>query len=197
MSNLVQLTSFLLIVSTFRSGNTIQLFMWMWSSGWPNCCERQLWLTQVGHEIHTVCFLAASGIQCYRCLPKAGPVTVNQTSFSEPCAQFDGSSKFVIDCPLSTFCMKRNFTLEFPDGSEFPTFSKCHSSFWINFSLSRECHCDWKGLRTAEFLLQGAETWPVADSQRCQWNYLPRWLRLGTPRHQATHPVLLLLKQAL
>lgn len=66
------------------------------------------------------CHSSVSGIQCYRCLPKAVPPSSssNQTTFLEPCSQFDGSNKFVIDCPLSTFCMKRNFTLEFPDGSE-------------------------------------------------------------------------------
>jgi hypothetical protein len=62
-------------------------------------------------------FPLALGIQCYRCLPKAVPNTGNQTNSLEPCSKFDGSSPFVIDCPLSTFCMKRNFTLEFPDGS--------------------------------------------------------------------------------
>ncbi|XP_046445231.1 uncharacterized protein LOC124194883 [Daphnia pulex] len=61
-------------------------------------------------------FHSALGIQCYRCLPKAVPNTGNQTNSLEPCSKFDGSSPFVIDCPLSTFCMKRNFTLEFPDG---------------------------------------------------------------------------------
>ncbi|XP_032792990.2 uncharacterized protein LOC116929753 [Daphnia magna] len=66
--------------------------------------------------LFTSTFFPVFGIQCYRCLPKAVPNTNNQTTSLEPCSQFDGSSKFVIDCPLSTFCMKRNFTLEFPDG---------------------------------------------------------------------------------
>lgn len=61
-----------------------------------------------------ITFHSASGIQCYRCLPKTTPVAGNQSV--ESCTQFDGSSKFKMDCPLSTFCMKRNFTLEFPDG---------------------------------------------------------------------------------
>jgi len=61
-----------------------------------------------------ITFHSASGIQCYRCLPKTTPVAGNQSV--EACTQFDGSSKFKMDCPLSTFCMKRNFTLEFPDG---------------------------------------------------------------------------------
>jgi len=59
-------------------------------------------------------FQTVLGIDCYRCLPKNKPVTVNQTFKS--CSLFDYSSEFKIDCPLSTFCMKRNYTLDFPDG---------------------------------------------------------------------------------
>jgi len=59
-------------------------------------------------------FQFVSGIKCYKCLPKTTPKTVNQTI--ESCSLFDASYEFQIDCPLSTFCMKRNFTLDFPDG---------------------------------------------------------------------------------
>jgi len=59
-------------------------------------------------------FQCVSGISCYRCLPKTTPKTINQTIQS--CSLFDSSYEFQIDCPLSTFCMKRNYTLDFPDG---------------------------------------------------------------------------------
>lgn len=64
-----------------------------------------------------ISFHTVLGIQCFRCTPKGTSPSSNVTERVEMCAKFDYSSKFLVDCPYSTFCMKRNFTLHFPDGS--------------------------------------------------------------------------------
>ncbi|KRT86187.1 hypothetical protein AMK59_2275, partial [Oryctes borbonicus] len=62
----------------------------------------------------------ALSIRCYRCSP------VPRNNYAEnytvrPCSQFDYSDKYIIDCPYSTMCMKKiysvNLTGNFTNGT--------------------------------------------------------------------------------
>ncbi|XP_068901940.1 uncharacterized protein [Tenebrio molitor] len=55
---------------------------------------------------------ADAAIQCYKCTTTKPPLFSNETT--RLCSEFDYSDKFVVDCPYSTFCMKRYFTAKIP-----------------------------------------------------------------------------------
>ncbi|XP_034235822.1 uncharacterized protein LOC117642095 [Thrips palmi] len=54
------------------------------------------------------------GLQCYECSEQ--PVQVNPDKPVQLCADFDGSWRYVVDCPHSTFCRKTSVELPLPNG---------------------------------------------------------------------------------
>ncbi|KAJ8957949.1 hypothetical protein NQ318_001948, partial [Aromia moschata] len=55
----------------------------------------------------------ACDIQCYKCLVGPPSFYVNETI--RLCKDFDYSEKFIVNCPYSTFCMKRITSAKIPD----------------------------------------------------------------------------------
>ena len=131
------------------------------------------------------------GIDCYRCLPKNKPVTVNQTFKS--CSLFDYSSEFKIDCPLSTFCMKRNYTLDFPDGRKI-TQSRPVFYLFINFYYfsNRKSRCDGKRLCPSELFLSDLQERKMGSCQRCRRKSLRERLCFSILGSGSPYTVLLL-----
>lgn len=48
-------------------------------------------------------------LKCYHCTMTLPNLYTNETP--RLCQNFDESEKFIVDCPYSTFCMKKNFTV--------------------------------------------------------------------------------------
>jgi len=48
-------------------------------------------------------------IQCFKCTIVAPPAFLNETK--RLCSDFDYSERFIVDCPYSTFCMKKTYTV--------------------------------------------------------------------------------------
>ncbi|KAK7794426.1 hypothetical protein R5R35_003801 [Gryllus longicercus] len=62
-----------------------------------------------------LCAGAASGaLSCYKCTVLPPPHSSNETA--RLCSHFDGSARFQVDCPYSTFCLKRTFELPLGKG---------------------------------------------------------------------------------
>ncbi|GLH03965.1 Uncharacterized protein GBIM_09775 [Gryllus bimaculatus] len=65
-----------------------------------------------------LCAGAASGaLSCYKCTVLPPPHSSNETA--RLCSHFDGSARFQVDCPYSTFCLKRTFELPLGKGNMF------------------------------------------------------------------------------
>ncbi|XP_019765638.2 uncharacterized protein LOC109541268 [Dendroctonus ponderosae] len=50
-------------------------------------------------------FLGSEAIECYKCAFAPYIYFTNESSF---CKDFDHSNRFIVDCPYSTFCVKKN-----------------------------------------------------------------------------------------
>ncbi|RZF38113.1 hypothetical protein LSTR_LSTR006512 [Laodelphax striatellus] len=66
------------------------------------------------------CFILLSGspvrgLKCYQCTTVYSPTMPNETEV-HLCSKFDQSEKYEVDCPYSTFCMKKTFQLELQYG---------------------------------------------------------------------------------
>ncbi|XP_047510819.1 uncharacterized protein LOC125053501 [Pieris napi] len=57
----------------------------------------------------------ASALQCYQCLINPQPGEYYNTT-KRLCVHFDYSDKFIVDCPFSTMCMKKDFYLDIQNG---------------------------------------------------------------------------------
>ncbi|XP_031331074.1 uncharacterized protein LOC116161749 [Photinus pyralis] len=56
------------------------------------------------------CLPPTKGVLCYKCTIVAPPAHVNVTK--RLCSDFDASDKFIVDCPYSTFCVKKTYTVD-------------------------------------------------------------------------------------
>ncbi|KAJ8913745.1 hypothetical protein NQ315_007462 [Exocentrus adspersus] len=54
-----------------------------------------------------------ANVRCYRCLI-AMPVVNYDNETIRLCKDFDYSDKFIVDCPFSTFCMKKTVSAKIP-----------------------------------------------------------------------------------
>ncbi|XP_018913377.1 uncharacterized protein [Bemisia tabaci] len=58
--------------------------------------------------------LTESYLVCYECTVHPPSSHSNQTA--RLCSKFDASAHFQVECPYSTFCMRRSFKLDLKDG---------------------------------------------------------------------------------
>ncbi|XP_049839442.1 uncharacterized protein LOC126284510 [Schistocerca gregaria] len=58
--------------------------------------------------------MTVSGLKCYKCTIRPPSQYSNETE--RLCSGFDGSEKYQVDCPHSTFCMKKIFELSLQKG---------------------------------------------------------------------------------
>ncbi|XP_025829129.1 uncharacterized protein LOC108739638 [Agrilus planipennis] len=63
--------------------------------------------------IFTSIIETSEAIKCYKCTILPPPIYSNETS--RLCAFFDYTDKYIVDCPYSTFCIKRIFTVYLSD----------------------------------------------------------------------------------
>lgn len=62
-------------------------------------------------------FLVSNGeIDCFECTVYPPEQYLNKTT--RLCSKFDGSDHFQVHCPDSTYCMKKSFWIELPDGGK-------------------------------------------------------------------------------
>lgn len=73
-----------------------------------NCAIGLILTVQLGQQI--------SCLTCYQCTIHPPNAYSNETA--RLCSHFDYSSKFHVDCPYSTFCMKKTFELELQHGKK-------------------------------------------------------------------------------
>ncbi|KAI5696466.1 hypothetical protein M8J76_007566 [Diaphorina citri] len=66
-----------------------------------------------------VCFIlaneSAAQLTCYACTMHPDPY-LSPNITQRLCSQFDGSATFQVDCPFSTFCMKKTFEISLQGG---------------------------------------------------------------------------------
>ncbi|XP_030757369.1 uncharacterized protein LOC115883193 [Sitophilus oryzae] len=67
-----------------------------WHSGYSSVLLLLLLIVQ--------CILYTRAIQCYKCIFAENIYTTGESL----CNGFDYSDKFIVDCPYSTYCMKKN-----------------------------------------------------------------------------------------
>ncbi|XP_067015009.1 uncharacterized protein [Anabrus simplex] len=104
---------------------------------------------------------AVSGLSCYKCTILPPPPNSSETT--RLCSHFDGSSKYVVDCPFSTFCMKKTFELPLQKGltvrgvqrdcaAQHYTYQTLVDSRWVNqdaivdSAYDEGCHQEDKGV---------------------------------------------------
>jgi len=65
-------------------------------------------------------FQTVMSLSCYSCYVRPPPRAPgsNDSTPSRLCSQFNGSSHYAVDCPYSTFCLTRTFSLKHGQGSE-------------------------------------------------------------------------------
>lgn len=87
--------------------------------------------------------LTSEAIQCYRCVFASYVYFLNNTFL---CKDFDYSNRFIVDCPYSTLCMKKN-TYATINGGNFQLFSPL---VCINATFSSANQRNWTRLRFSE-----------------------------------------------
>lgn len=66
-----------------------------------------------------LCVFTVCGIQCYECVHNNQRVK-RHDRYIYPCAEFDGSSRYVMDCPDSPYCVYQRITLTLATGNMRP-----------------------------------------------------------------------------
>lgn len=64
----------------------------------------------------------AECIQCYKCTTVGPQPLQNETK--RICSDFDHSERYIVDCPYSTFCMKKTFTVNLHTRKNYWLFNK-------------------------------------------------------------------------
>ncbi|XP_044260918.1 uncharacterized protein LOC123008920 [Tribolium madens] len=62
--------------------------------------------------VFTLISCTEAATKCYKCTTTKPSLYSNETV--RLCSEFDYSEKFIVDCPYSTFCMKRDFSAKIP-----------------------------------------------------------------------------------
>uniref|UniRef100_A0A8D8ZZ18 Protein sleepless n=1 Tax=Cacopsylla melanoneura TaxID=428564 RepID=A0A8D8ZZ18_9HEMI len=73
------------------------------------------------HNLGFLCLIvfaneARAHVTCYACTMSGSDPYAPPDTPKRPCAQFDGSARFQVDCPYSTFCMKKTFQMQLGGG---------------------------------------------------------------------------------